>query len=149
MAKHPERKGGNFCARCTVVPPVELQQLVFTFAEKANIEMTTLIANGVYRPTSMGFINMMEHLRVVIIQDAAEMLIAGRTHYLFLHEVFSCQLSKEFVKVTTISLGTVVEETKSSEFFGEALDNKTNKFHHTPDAGFKEITSHINSTKMT
>jgi glutamate racemase len=78
--------------------------------EKANIEMSTLIANGVYRPTAMGCINILEHLRVVIIQDAVEMLIAGCTHYLFLHEVFSCQLFKEFVKVMTIVLGTVVEE---------------------------------------
>jgi hypothetical protein len=56
----------------------------------------------------MGFINILEHLRVVILQDAAEMLIAGRTHYLFLHEVFSCQLFKEFVKVMTM-YGTFLE----------------------------------------
>jgi hypothetical protein len=60
--------------------------------------MTNLIAKVVYRPTDMGFINVLEHLRVVIIQDAAEMLISGRTHYLF-----------EFVKVVTITLETVVE----------------------------------------
>jgi N12 class adenine-specific DNA methylase len=77
------------------------------------------------------------------------MLISGRTHYLFLHEVFSCQLVKDFVKVTTIALGTVVEEEKSSEVFGEALDNKINKFHHTLDAGIKKMTSHIDSTKIT
>jgi hypothetical protein len=89
--------------------------------EKSKIKMTTLIANGVYRPTAMGFINMLEHLRVVIFQDAAEMLIAGPTHYLFLHEVFSCQVFKDFVKVTMIALGTVVEEERSSEVFGEAF----------------------------
>jgi hypothetical protein len=77
------------------------------------------------------------------------MLIAGRTHYLFLHEVFSCQLFKEFVKVMTIALGTVVEEEKSSEVLGEALDNKINKFKHTLDAGLKNMTSHTDSTKMT
>jgi hypothetical protein len=92
-----------------VVPPVELQKLVFPFVEKSKIKMTTLIANGVYRPTAMGFTNMLEHLRVVIPKNAAEMLIAGRIHYLFLHEVFSCQLFKDFVKVMMIALGTVVE----------------------------------------
>jgi hypothetical protein len=71
MAKHPERKGGYFCARGTVVPPLELHKMVFPFVEKTNIEMTTLIAKGVYHPTAMGFINMLEHLSVVIIQDAA------------------------------------------------------------------------------
>jgi hypothetical protein len=47
MAKHPERKGGYFCARGTAVPPLEIQQMVFPFVEKAKIEMTTLIAKGV------------------------------------------------------------------------------------------------------
>jgi hypothetical protein len=47
------------------------------------------------------------------------------------------------------SLSTVVEEEKSSDVFGEALDNNINKFHHTLDAGLKKMTSHINSTKMT
>jgi hypothetical protein len=62
MAKHPESKGGYFCARGTVVPPLELQQMVFPFVEKAKIEMTTLIAKGICLPTAMGFINMLEHL---------------------------------------------------------------------------------------
>jgi hypothetical protein len=56
-------KGGYFSARGTVVPPVELQQLVFPFVEKARIKMATMIANCVYRPTAMVFINMLEHLR--------------------------------------------------------------------------------------
>jgi hypothetical protein len=111
-----------------VVPPVEIQQRVFPFVEKAKIKMTTLISNGFYRPTDMGFINMLEHLRVVIIQDAAEMLIAGRTHYLFLHEVFSCQLFKEFVKVMTITLGTVVEEENSSAFFERHWTTRSTNF---------------------
>jgi hypothetical protein len=125
-----------------VVPSVELQQLVFPFVEKSKINMTTLIANGFYRPTAKGFINMLKKLRVFILQDAAEMLIAGHKYYLFLHEVFTCQLFKEFVKVMKIALGTVVEEEKISEVFGEALDNKINKFHHTLDAGQKDDITH-------
>jgi hypothetical protein len=96
MAKHPERNGVCFCARGTVVPPLELQQMVFPVVDKAKIEMTTLIAKGIYRSTAMVFINMLEHLRVGILQYAAKMFIAGRTHNLFLHEVFSCELFKEF-----------------------------------------------------
>jgi hypothetical protein len=49
----------------------------------------------------------------------------------------------------TIALGAVVEEEKSSEVFGEALDNNISKFHHTLDAGLKKMASHIDSTKMT
>jgi hypothetical protein len=48
-----------------------------------------------------------------------------------------------------IALGTVVEDEKSSEVFGEALDNKIKKNHHTLDAGLKNITSHIDSTRVT
>jgi hypothetical protein len=33
--------------------------------------------------------------------------------------------------------------------FGQALDKKINKFHHTLDVGLKNMTSHIDSTKMT
>jgi hypothetical protein len=47
MAKHPERKSGYFCARGTGVLPLELQQMVFPFVEKAKTEMTTIIAKGV------------------------------------------------------------------------------------------------------
>jgi N12 class adenine-specific DNA methylase len=97
----------------------------------------------------MVFINMLEPLRVLILQDVAEIIIDGRTHYLFMHEVFSCELFKEFVKIMMIALETVVKEKKSSDVFGEALENKINKFHHTLDAGLKKTTSHINSTKMT
>jgi hypothetical protein len=104
-----------------VVPPLEIQQMVFLFVNKAKIVMKTLIANGVYRPTAMGFINMLEHLMMVMLQDAEEMLIAGRTRYLFLHEAFSCQLFKEFVKVIRIALESVVEEEHSSDMFGEAF----------------------------
>jgi hypothetical protein len=82
MAKHPEHKCGYFCARGTVVPRMDLQQLVFPFVEKSKIKMAALIANGVYHTTAMGFINMLEHLRVVILQDAAKMFIAGRTYYI-------------------------------------------------------------------
>jgi hypothetical protein len=99
-----------------VVPSVELHQLIFPFVEKSKIKITTLIANDVYRPTAMGFINMLEHLRVVILQYAAEMLIAGRTHYLFLHEVFSCQLFKDFVKVMMIRTWSCCR--KGEEFGG-------------------------------
>jgi DNA polymerase IIIc chi subunit len=65
---------------------------------------------------------------VVIIQDAAEMIIAGRTHYPFLHEVFSCQLFKEFVKVMMIALVTVVEEEKSSEIFERHWTTRSTNF---------------------
>jgi hypothetical protein len=92
MAKHPERKGGYFCPRGTVVPPMDLQKMVCIFVEDAKVQITQLIAEGKYRLTAMGFITMLEHMRVVILQDATEMIINGRTHYLFLNPIFLCKL---------------------------------------------------------
>jgi hypothetical protein len=66
----------------------------FSFLDKAKIVMKTLVDNDVYRPTAMGFINILEHLSVVILQDSAEMLIAGCIHNLFLHLLFLCELFK-------------------------------------------------------
>jgi hypothetical protein len=109
--------------------------------------MRTLIDKEVFRLTAMGFITMLEHLRVVILQDAADMIIDGRTHYLFLHLVFSYQLFKDFFKIMRVPLATVVEEEKSADAFGEALDNTINNFHHALDAGLKKMASNINSTE--
>jgi hypothetical protein len=116
----------------------------FPFCGQGKIVMKTLIANNVYRPTAKDLINMLEQLRVVILQDAAEMLIAERTYYLFLCPVFSCEQFKESVIVTMIALGTVVEEKNISDVFGEALYNNINNFYHTLDAGLKKMTSNIN-----
>jgi hypothetical protein len=41
------------------------------------------------------------------------MILAGHTHYLFLHPVFLCELCKDFVLVTRVALETVVEEENS------------------------------------
>jgi hypothetical protein len=135
MAKHPDHKLGYCCARSMVVPPLELQHIVFTFVDKAKINMKTLIANEVCRPTSMGCITMLKHLRVVILQEIADMIIAGSTQYLFLHPVFVCELFKDFIIVTRLALKTAEEEENSYDVFGEALDNTIDNFHHTLDAG--------------
>jgi hypothetical protein len=106
MEKHPERKGGYFCPRGTVLPPVELQKMVFTFVEDAKVQMTQLFAEGNYRSTTMGVATMLEHMRVFILQDAAEMIINDRTHYLLINPIFLCKLFKDYVKVMRVALDT-------------------------------------------
>jgi glutamate racemase len=105
-----------------VVPPMELQKTVFTFVEDAKVQMTQLISEGKYRSTAMGFITMLEYIRVVILQDAAEMIINGRTHYLFLNPIFSCKLFKDYVKVMTVALDTIHETEKTVDVFSDELD---------------------------
>jgi hypothetical protein len=68
--KTPQIKGGYFCPRGTVVTPMGLQKMVFTFVENTKVNMTQLITEGKYCSTAMGFVTMLEHTRVVILHDA-------------------------------------------------------------------------------
>jgi hypothetical protein len=97
MEKHPERKGGYFCPRGTVVPHIELQKMVFTFVEDDKVKMTQLKSKGKYRSTAMVFITLLEHMIVVILQD------------LFLNPIFSCNLFKDYAKVMRAALDTIHE----------------------------------------
>jgi hypothetical protein len=72
----------------------------------------------------MGFISMLEHMRVVI-------LINGRTHYLFLNPIFSCKLFKDYVKVMRVALDTIHETENTADVFSDELDNKITDFHNT------------------
>jgi hypothetical protein len=48
MEKHPQRKGKYFCRRGTVVPPMELQKMVFTFVEDAKVHIILDISFHVF-----------------------------------------------------------------------------------------------------
>jgi hypothetical protein len=109
------------CSICLVLPIIIVQ-------------MTQLIAEGKYRLTAMGFITMLEHMRIVILQDATEMIINGRTHHLFLNPIFVCKLVKDYVKVMTVSLSTIHETEKTVDVFSDELDKKISDFHNTLDS---------------
>jgi hypothetical protein len=111
--------------------------------------MTQLIAEGKYRSAAMGFITMLEHMIVVIIQDAAEMIISGRTNYLSLNPIFSCKLFKDYVKVMTVALDTIHEIEKTVDVFSDELDKKISDFHITLDLGLQKIATTINSSTAT
>jgi hypothetical protein len=95
----------------------------------------------------MLFITTLENLTFVILEYTAEMIIAGHTHYLVLHLVFSCKLFKDLVEIMRSVLETALEEENSAGMFGEALEKKINNFHHKLDAGLKNMASDINSTE--
>jgi hypothetical protein len=102
-----------------------------------------------YRSTAMALITLLEHLRVIIIQEAAKMIINGRTHYLFLNPVFSCNLFKGYAKVMRVKLNTIHETEKTVDVFSDEFENKINDLHSTFDLGLQKIASTINSSKHT
>jgi glutamate racemase len=87
-------------------------------------------------------------MRVVILQDAAEMIINGRTHYLFLNPIFSCKLFKDYVKVMMVALDTIHETENTVDVFSDQLDNKISDF-HTLDSCLLQFATTINSSTST
>jgi hypothetical protein len=149
MEKHPKIKGGYFCPRGTVVPPMEIHKMFFTFVKDDKLHKIQLIAEGKYRSTAMVFITLLKNIRVVILQDYAEMIINGRTPYLFLNPILSCKLFKDYVKVMTVALDTIHETEKTADVFSDELDNKISDFHNTLYSGLQNIATTINSSTST
>ena len=67
-----------------------LQQIILPFNEKeiASIDAAT-------NSTAFAFLNLLSCLRVVILQDAATMILNGWGHFLFTLDVFNCEEFKE------------------------------------------------------
>lgn len=78
MAGHHEAKGTVYLPRCNVIPISSLQSKIFPFVDQA----LHLIAEST-ATTATGFLKFLLHLRVVILQDVAAVLLAGRTYLLF------------------------------------------------------------------
>jgi hypothetical protein len=111
--------------------------------------MTQLIAERTYRSTERGYITMLEHIRVVILQDAAETITNGHTHILFLNPIFSYKLIKDYVKVMRVTLNTIHETENTVDVFSDELENKITYFHITLDSGLQKISTTINSSSYT
>ena len=77
MAGHAESKGSVFLPQAQVEPPPELQSQMFPFVNSA---IRYVNANHL---TATAFLNMLLQLQIVVLQDAAEILMSGRKHCLF------------------------------------------------------------------
>ena len=95
MAGHSEQKGSVFVARDQVIPAESLQLQVFPFLEKA---LGTLQGHTVSHPTAMSFLSLLKRLRIVLLQDAAEMIVIGRSHVIFTNGVFKSNDFLSFVE---------------------------------------------------
>ena len=80
MAGHSEQKGSVFIARDHIKPPESLQLQVFPFL---GIAFDALAGCYTSRATAMSFLSFLIRLHIVMLQDAAEMIVNGRTHVIF------------------------------------------------------------------
>jgi hypothetical protein len=94
MAGHKKKEGSFYIARCGVDPPEELQRMVFPFLEGAEAQIRD---SEQAHPTAAGFLRMLRDMRPIILQDAAEMLLCGREHPVFLMPAFKSPLFRPFM----------------------------------------------------
>ena len=70
--------------------PEEIQRLNFPFIEIFDISLIDL-DSYVPRPSACAFLDLMERVRTVLLQDVAQLMNIGRTHILFDNEVFKTE----------------------------------------------------------
>lgn len=81
--------------RTLLKPRERLRKKVFPFIERARAALSQLPDGGAQKETARRFLGFLDGLRDVILQDAACMMLEGRTHILFeCHPVFQ---SEDFV----------------------------------------------------
>jgi len=95
MAGHNEQKGSVFIARSLLIPPESLQLQIFPFIEEA-LEQIKHTPRGC--STAYCFLQLLTRLRVVLLQDVAEMIIHGRTHVVFQCSVFQTEEFKRYTE---------------------------------------------------
>ena len=109
MAGHPESKGSAFLQRAQEQPSIVLQQQFFTF-----IEIALQSVNATCNPTAIAFLNMLQRLRIVILQDAAVMVLHGRKHCIFDLPIFTSAEFKQLVDQMRHHETTAVDPTDAS-----------------------------------
>jgi hypothetical protein len=88
---HSENKGCHFNPRTAVEPPETLLQSIFPFIEPSKAQLESIVDSD-QRKTAWTFLHLMGSLRKVVLQDAAAMMIAGRTHAIFDHHPVFCHV---------------------------------------------------------
>jgi hypothetical protein len=78
---------------------------IFTFADSALEQVNSMNKKGRKRVTACEFLNMLKIFRVVILQDAVELIgIGSGGHAVFRHTVFQSHLFIEWVKSFRVGL---------------------------------------------
>ena len=116
-----------------------LQQTIFPFIEK-EIESIDAATNS----TAYAFLNLLSCLRVVILQDAATMILNGRGHFLFTLDVFNCEEFKEFLKNMSHHLNLVQDpvDLRIDSILPGVRDRFTN-LHSEMRANFSQLNDRV------
>jgi hypothetical protein len=106
----------HFNPRTAVIPSIELQRMIFPWIEEAKEK---LLENDpqCQRRTAIAFLDLMEKLRIVILQDTAVLIEDDRRsrHKLFWEvEVFSSSLFKDFRDEMRSALSQVTDPTNTA-----------------------------------
>jgi hypothetical protein len=94
MAGHPKEKGLYFLPRGDIIPTAELSRQVFPFVE-SSFDILSQSSNA--HPTAHEFLNILLHLRTVLLQDVAELVLIKKQHILFQYPPFNTPSFQSFV----------------------------------------------------
>ena len=122
-----------------IKPSMTLQQTIFPFIEK-EIESIDAATNS----TAFAFLNLLSCLRVVILQDAATMILNGWGHFLFTLDVFNCEEFKEFLKNMSHHLNLVQDpvDLRIDSILPGVRDRFTN-LHSEMRANFSQLNDRV------
>ena len=139
MAGHPDEKGSVFLPQDHIKPSMTLQQTIFPFIEK-EIESIDAATNS----TAFDFLNLLSCLRVIILQDAATMILNSRGHFLFTLDVFNCEEFKEFLKNMSHHLNLVQDpvDLRIDSILPGVRDRFTN-LHSEMRANFSQLNDRV------
>jgi hypothetical protein len=106
----------HFNPRTAVMPPANLQKMIFPWIEEAKDQLLQKDPLG-QRRTALAFLSLMEQLRVVILQDAAVLMDDQNrfSHQLFVQlDVFSSVAFQNFRREMRDSLPNLVDPSSAS-----------------------------------
>ena len=135
MAGHAESKGSVFLPRAQVEPPPELQSQIFPFVDSAIRHV-----NANHHRTATAFLNMLLQLQVVVLQDAAAVLLSGRKHCLFDLPVFQCPAFEDFLNLIKIHQNSMLDPSDVTlEQILPGVCNRFSNLHSDMSSHFTQI----------
>jgi hypothetical protein len=93
MAGFKVREGSHYNPRTLVIPPVELQRMIYPEVEALEEQIRVGHED---KTTARGFLDCMQQFRIILLQDVAVMMHQGRRHIAFHRPVFNCPTFREF-----------------------------------------------------
>ena len=89
----------HVCPRSSCKPPDELRKQVFPWVDDAQEKVRISQAEGNDHRTAIKFLDLMDHLRDILLQDAAAMMVLHpfrKNHLLFQHPLFQSEVFADY-----------------------------------------------------